>query len=169
MAARRLTAIILLAALAGCAEPPVAAPASESSPVQTPDDRFAAMPPHQVCDESAATVGVGEAFVECEAVDLWRGNGTPEAPMEQYRSGRVVMDWTAVGMVEAYLEFEAGNEPIASARSGSSPIVLEFELPPTFASSGAARFGGTGLAAPMDAIVTVDLWDPRAPEPMLHD
>jgi len=124
-----------------------------------------------VCQDSVLLgLGTGEGLVfavagpPCGSVVLWTDEG------EMYRSGRLTMDWrSGPGLLDAYVAFEVDGRPIASASSASSPVVLEFDVPPTFDYSGGLRFGGTGLASTMEVTITVDLFDPQIPEPRLKD
>jgi hypothetical protein len=171
---RALAGLLLLALLAGCSQPP-AAPASIEGP--TSEDaartsREGVLLSQSVCQDSVLLgVGTGEGLAfavassaaSCSVV-LWTSEG------EMYQSGRLTMDWeSGPGLLDAYVAFEVDGKPIASATSATSPIVMEFDIPPTFDYGASVRFGGTGLASTMAVTITVDLSDPQVPEARLKD
>jgi hypothetical protein len=171
---RAFTGLLLLALLAGCSQPPAAiGPVEETSsedPART--SREGVLLSQSICQDSVLLgVGTGEGLVlvveqgglSCQVI-LWTDEG------EMYQSGRLAMDWeSGPGLLDAYVAFEVDGEPIASASSATSPIVLEFDIPPTFDYGAVVRYGGTGLASTMDVTITVDLSDPQVPAPRLQD
>jgi hypothetical protein len=169
---RAFAGLLALAVLAGCFEPRAALPMEGPSP-EEPDrtSREGVLLSQSVCQDSVLLgLGAGEGLVfavagpPCGSVVLWTDQG------EMYQSGRLTMDWrSGPGLLEAYVAFEVDGKPIAAASSPSSPVVLEFDIPPTFDYSGSLRFGGTGVASAMEVTITVELTDPQVPEPRLKD